>query len=206
MKKRNWIVRFTGDGALLLAIIGLILVSPLSASGQDALPEKSNSEAVEVGEHHFGAMHAGPHRFGNGLEGRIKFFEIVLDLSADQVKEIEPILAEHNEKMAEIRGDRMGARRKKRMNRMHRRDRCDNVDRTEMRANKRRQRRELEKERAVVRVSVERNREELDKKLEKVLDDDQMKKLRELRELREDHREQRQELREERRERRGRKA
>jgi hypothetical protein len=149
-------------------------------------------------------MNAGPHRFGNGSDGGIGFFKIVLDLSDSQVSEIEPILTEHHEKMAELRGKgTMQGQRAMKMKRMHRNDCCDKVDRTEMRANMRRQRRELEKDRGEMHTRMERNREELDGKLAKILDDGQMKKYRDLRELREDRREERQSSHEERRERRG---
>jgi hypothetical protein len=202
-KRLKGIVRFTGGGALLLAMIGLISLSPLTASGQDA---SMDCGAGEAGGHHIGAVHAGP-RFGLGPEGGLEFFRIVLDLSDSQVREIEPVIAEHQEKMAELR--EKGARRVRRaarMNRMHACGCCDRVDRTEMRAKMRRQRREFEKEREEMRERVERSRGELEERLEKILDDGQMKKYRELRELREQRREERRELREERRERHGRKA
>jgi hypothetical protein len=201
-KKLGRIVRFTGWGALLMATIGLILFSPLSASGQDVRRGRGIDEAGGAGGHPYGAPGAGPHRFASDPDEHIAFLEIVLDLSADQVKEIEPILAEHHEKIAGLRGEgrKQGRHHDMRMKRMHRSGRCDKVDRTEMRAKIRRQRRELEQDREKMRASMERSRDELDKKLSKVLDDGQMEKYRKLRVLREDRREHRQELREERRE------
>ncbi len=194
------IVRFTGGGALLLAIIGLIMFSPLTASERGARHGHGDFEAVEAGGNNFGAMNAGPRRFGNGPEGGIEFFKIVLDLSDSQAEELEPILAEHHEKIGELRGKgRMQARQAMRMKRMHRNDGCDNVDQVEMRAKMRRQRREFEKNRNTMRKRVDRNREELDEKLAKVLDDDQMEKYLKLRELREEGREERREHRQERR-------
>lgn len=203
-KKMKGIVRFTGGGALLLAIIGLIMFSPLTASERGARHGNECTEAGEAGGHQFGAMNAGPRRLGNAPERGIEFFTIVLDLSDSQVEELDPILSEHFEKMSELRGKGMAqGRRAMRMKRMHRNDRCDKVDMTEMRADMRRQKREFEKNREEIRGSVERNHEELDKKLAKVLDDDQMEKYRKLRELREEGREER---REDRQERRGRKT
>ena len=204
-KKIKRTVRFTGGGALILAIIGLIMFSPLTASERGASRGHGDSGAGMAGGHHIGAMHAGS-RFGNGPEGGIEFFEIVLGLSASQVEEIEPILAEHREKMGELRREgRMQGRHDMRMKRMHRDDRCDKVDRTEMRAEMRRQRRESGKDRDEMHKRMDRNREELDGKLAKVLDKDQMEKYRRLRELREDRREERREYREEREHRHGRK-
>lgn len=202
-KKIKGIVRFTGGGALLMAIIGLIIFSPLSAGEQGARHGHRNHEAGASGRRDFGAAHAGSHRFGINSEDQIAFLEIVLDLSEDQVEELEPIIAEQHEKMAELHGDRMQGRRAMRMKRMQRRDRCDKVDLTEMRANMRRQRRELEKDRDEIRDTMEKNRDEFDEKFAKVLDDGQMKKYRELRELREERREERRENREERQQRRG---
>jgi hypothetical protein len=208
-KKLNGIIRLTGAGAILMAMIGLITFSPLAAGARN---ECGNFGAGAAGGHHFGAVNAGP-RLGPGLEGGIEFLRIVLDLSDSQVKEIEPIIEEHREKTAGIRGEGRRTRRDMRINRMHGRHRCDNVDRTEMRANMRRQRREFEKDREEIRESLDRNREEFEEKLSGLLDNGQMKKFRELRELRgkrraerQKHREERQEQREERHERRGRKA
>jgi hypothetical protein len=196
MKKINRIVRFTGGGALLLAMIGLISLSPLTASGQDALPVMEEYEAVEVGGHHFGAVHAGP-RFELG-GGGMEFFRIVFDLTDEQVEELTPLVEEHMEQMMEMRREARGQRRHAaRMNRSHRRCCCDNVDRTEMRAKMRRQRRESEKTRTEMRKRAERHRGEFEEKLEKILDEDQMRKYRELRELREERREERRERREE---------
>ena len=195
-EKMNWIVRFTGGGALLLAIIGLIHNSPLSASEQGARHEYRVHEAGEVGRRYFGAVHASPRRFGSGSENHIAFLEIVLDLSESQVEEIEPILNERREKMDELRSrGRMQGRRAMRMKRMHRSDCCDKVDRTSMRADMRRQRREFEKDRDSMRSRIERHREEMDEKLAKVLDAGQMKKLSELRELKSGRREERRERR-----------
>ena len=203
-RKIKGIVRFTGGGALLMAIIGMIIFSPLSAGEQGARHGRGDSEACEVGRRDFGAAHAGQHRFGINSEDHIAFLEIVLDLSDDQVEELEPILAEQHEKTTDLRGEhRMHSRQAMRMKRMHRSERCDNVDHTEMRANMRRQRREFEKDREEMWASRERHRNEMDEKLAKVLDDGQMKKYRELRELREDRREERQEHREQRHQQRG---
>lgn len=204
-RKIKGIVRFTGGGALLMAIIGLIIFSPLSAGEQGARHVHGNHEAGAAGRRNFGAAQVGLHRFGIGSEDHISFLEIVLDLSGDQVEELEPILAEQHEKTAELRGEnRMYSRQAMRMKRMHRGDHCDKVDQTEMRANMRRQRREFEKDRDRMLKRMEMHRAEFDKKLAEVLDDGQMKKYRELRELREDHREEwrehRKELREQREE------
>jgi hypothetical protein len=200
VKKIKGIVRFTGGGALLMAIIGMIIFSPLSAGEQGARHGSVCIEAGGAGGHQFGAMNAGPRRLGNDPERGIEFFEIVLDLSDDQVEELKPILKEHHEKMAELRGDgRNHGHRAMRMKRMHRNDCCDKVDMTEERAAMRRQRRELEKDRDKMHDRMERSREELDEKLAKVLDDDQMEKYLKLRELREEHREHRRENRQERR-------
>ena len=89
-QKLNGIARFTGGGALLLTIIGLILLSPFAVNGQTAPYGHRDQEAGEVGGHHFGAVHAGPRPLGIGPEGHIAFLEIVLDLSASQVEEIDP--------------------------------------------------------------------------------------------------------------------
>ena len=185
------LVRFAGGGALLMALIGLILYSPLSASERD------------------GRSHSGPHYIGADPEGHVEFLEIVLDLSEKQADEVREILAELHEKrmkfdngrmMAGHRGQGTRGRHEARRNHVHRHSDCDRVDRTEMRARMRRERREFEKDREKTRSRIERHRSETEKKLAKVLDDSQMNKLRELHELREDHRDQRQE----RRERRGR--
>jgi len=206
-KKMKGIVRFTGGGALLLAMIGLIMFSPLSAGERGARHGNEYIGAGGAGGHHIGAMHAGPRHPGINTGDEIAFLEIVLDLSASQVEEIEPILAEHHEKMAGLRGEGgIQGRHDKRMKRMHRDARCDKVDMTEMRAEMRRQRREFEKDREEMHKRMERNREEFDGKLAKVLDDDQMEKYRKLRELREDRREERREYREERQQRRGRES
>jgi len=203
-KKIKGIVRFTGGGAILMAIIGLIIFSPISAGEQGARHGHRNHEAGASGRRDFGAAHAGSHRFGINSEDQIAFLEIVLDLSEDQAEELEPIIAEQHEKMTELRGEgRMHGRRAMRMKRMQRHERCDKVDQTEMRANMRRQRRELEKNRDEMRASMERHRNEMDEKLANVLDDGQMKKYRELRKLREERREERRENREERQQRRG---
>ena len=203
-KKIKRFARFTGGGALLLAIIGLIIFTPLSASERGARHEKECIEAGGAGGHQFGAMNAGPRRLENGPERGLEFFTIVLDLSESQVEELDPILSEHFEKMGELRGEgRMQGRRAMRMKRMHRDGGCDKVDMTEMRANMRRQKREFEKTHEEMHKRVERNREELDEKLAKILDDDQMEKYLKLRELREEGREER---REHRQERRGRKS
>lgn len=199
-KALNGIVRFTGGGALLMAIIGMIIFSPLSAGERGARHGNELTEARGAGGHQFGAMNTGPRRLGNGPERGIEFFTIVLDLSDSQVEELQPILAEQHEKMSELRGKGMAqGRQAMRMKRMHRDDRCDKVDRTEMRADMRRQKREFEKNSEEMHKRVERNHEELDKKLAKVLDDDQMEKYLKLRELREDRRDQRREHRQERR-------
>ncbi len=195
------LVQFTGGGALLMALIGLILSSPLSASGQDG--------QYGYGAGHGGRSHSGPHYIGADPEGQVEFLQIVLDLSEKQTEEVREILAEQHEKrMKYADGRRMAGRGGKgtygrheaRRNHMHRHSDCDRVDRTEMRARIRRERREFEKDREEIRGRMERHRGETEEKLAKVLDDDQMNKLRELHELREDHRDQRQE----RRERRGR--
>jgi hypothetical protein len=196
VKKENK-VRFTGGGALLMAMIGLIILSPLTASGQDHF---DGDEAAEADEHYLGAVHTGPRRFGPGPEASIEFMTIVLDLSESQVEEIEPILDEHHEKMAKLRdkGVKRG-RRGVKISRIHHCC-CDRFDKTEMRAKMRRQKRKMEKSREEILEKVERNREKFEKKLAEVLDEDQMKKFRELRELRDSRRE---EMREKNKQRRG---
>ncbi len=200
------LVRFTGGGALLMALIGLILLSPLSASGQDS---HYGYGAGYGGRHSADRSHSGPHYIGADPEGHVEFLEIVLDLSEKQAGEVREILAEQHEKrmkfddgrrMAGRHGRGMHAGHEARRNNMHRHSDCDRVDRTEMRARMRRERRKFEKDSEKTRSRIERHRGETEKKLAKVLDETQMKKLRELHELREDHRDQRQE----RRERRGR--
>jgi hypothetical protein len=191
MKTRGMNYKVKGVGfagaCALLAMIGLIVFSPLTASGQGALSENEARGAEAAGACDLGAFHAGP-RFGPGGEG-IEFFRIALDLTDDQAREMEPILEEHHDKMMKLREGGIGGRRAEmRMNRMHRHNRCDRVDRTEMRANMRRQRREMEKDREKIRKRIDRGREDLDKKLSRVLDKDQMRKFRELRELRESRR------------------
>jgi hypothetical protein len=194
--KLDRIVRFIGRGALLMAIAGLIIYSPLSAVEQDATGA----------DEYVGADKTGPLHLGICPEEHVAFLEIILDLSASQVKEIEPILAEHHEKMRELRREaRVGGRQAMRMNRVHRHECCDMLDRTEMRAKMRRQRREFGEDSEKIRKRIERDRDEFEKKLAGVLDDGQMKKLRELRELRDTRREERQEYRQKRSERRGRK-
>ena len=196
------LVRFAGGGALLMALIGLILFSPLSASGQDG---NYGYGAGQGGRHSADRSHSGPHYIGTDPEGHVEFLEIVLDLSEKQTEEVREILAQQHEErmklhedsmMAGRRGRGMQGRHETRRNRMHRHNDCDRVDRTEMRARMRRERREVEKDREEMRSSIEKQRGETEKKLAKVLDDDQMQKLRELHELREDHRDQRQERRE----------
>jgi len=200
------LVRLTGGGALLMALIGLILFSPLSASGQDGNYGYGTGQG---GRHYADRSHSGPHYIGADPEGHVEFLEIVLNLSEKQSEEVMVILEEQHEKRMKFDdGRRMGGRYGKgmngrheaRRNHMHRYSDCDRVDRVEMQARVRRERREFEKDREKTRSRIERNRRETEEKLAKVLDDSQMKKLRELRELREDHRDQRQE----RRERRGR--
>jgi len=200
------LVRFAGGGALLMALIGLILYSPLSASGQDS---HYGYGAGNGGRHSADRSHSGPHYIGADPEGHVEFLEIVLNLSEKQAGQVREILAEQHEKrmkfddcrmMAGHRGEGMYGRHEARRNHVHRHSDCDRVDRTEMRARMRRERREFEKDREKTRSRIERHRGETEEKLAKILDDSQMNKLRELHELREDHRGQRQE----RRERRGR--
>ncbi len=138
-------------------------------------------------------------RFGAWNEGNIEFLAIVLDLSDRQIEEIEPVMAEQRERMIELRKKfgmgpgRDRAWKMKRMNRMHGRGTYDNVDRTEMRARMRRESRDFEKDREKFLGRVDRARGECDNKLEKILDEGQMKKLRELRDLRDRRREERME-------------
>ncbi len=195
------LVRFTGGGALLMAVFGLILFSPLSASGQDSY---YGYGAGNGGRHVAGRSHSGPHYIGADPEGHVEFLEIVLDLSEKQAEEIRGILAEQHEKrmklddgrmMAGHRGRGMYGRHKTRRNHVHRYSDCDRVDRVEMRSRMRRERRELNKHREKMRSRMDNLREETEKKLATVLDDSQMKKLRELHELRNDHREERRERR-----------
>jgi hypothetical protein len=131
----------------------------------------------------------------------LELMTIVLDLTDDQIAEIEPILDEHQDKMDDLRAEGMKRmRRTARKNRVHRNSGYDKVERREMRAQMREKMREHREKMAEAR---EKGREDLDEKLAGVLDDGQMKKLVELRELREARREMHRELREERRELRG---
>lgn len=200
------LVRFTGGGALLMALIGLILLSPLSVNGQDGQYGYGKGQG---GRYSADRSHSGPHYIGADPEGHVEFLEIVLDLSEKQAEEVKEILAEQHEKRMKFddgrrmygrRGSGTYGRHEARRNHVHRHSDCDRVDRVEMQARMRRERREFDKDREKTRSRIERNRKETEEKLAKVLDDGQMKKLRELHELREDHREERQE----RRERRGR--
>lgn len=195
------LVRFAGGGALLMAIIGLILFSPLSASGQDG---RHGYGTGYGGRHSADRSHSGPHYIGADPEGHVEFLEIVLDLSEKQAEEISEILAEQHEKrmkfdggrmMAGYRGRGMNGRHEARRNHVHRHRDCDRVDRTEMRGRMRREKREMNEQREKFQGRMDRLRKETEEKLATVLDDSQMKKLRELHELREDHREQRQERR-----------
>ena len=190
------LVRFAGGGALLMAIIGLILFSPLSASGQDG---NYRYGAGDGGRHSGDRSHSGRHYVGADPEGHVEFLEIVLDLSEKQAEEVREILADQHEKRMKFdNGRRMAGNRGRheaRRNRVHRHQDCDRVDRTEMRARMRRERRELNEQREKFQGRMDKLRKETEEKLATVLDDDQMNKLRELHELREDHREERQERR-----------
>jgi hypothetical protein len=203
---KKGIVRFTGGGALLTAMIGLILLSPLSASGQDASDE-TEAVAVEAGGHELGALRAGPHRFGPGMRGGhhrmgrgmdIELMTIVLEMSDRQVEEVEKLLEEHQDKMDDQFAEAWKKeRRQARKNRVHRRSGYDRVRSGEAREKMRRERSEKREEMRELRDQM---RDELDGRLAGVLDDGQMKKLREMRELREARREEIRQLREERRE------
>lgn len=194
------LVRFTGGAALLLALFGLVLFSPLSASGQDGQYGYGEGRG---GRNSADRSHSGPHYIGADPEGHVEFLEIVLDLSEKQAEEVRGILAEQHEKRMKFDGRMMTGRRDREMygrhearrNRVHRHSDCDRVDRVEMRGRMRRERREFEKNREKMQRRIKRHRDETEEKLAKILDDNQMKKLRELHELREDHREERQERR-----------
>jgi len=192
-KKSVRTARSAGGGALALAIIGLILFSPLNAgAGADG-----------TGRHHPGSMDAGQRRLAADPQTHIAFLEIVLDLSADQVEEIRPVLAEHREKVDEIHEKYgMRPRRDIRMNHMQGRGCCDKVDRTEMRGEIRRQRREMEKDREKMHQRLERSRRDMDDRLAGILDEGQLRKYRALRELQDDRREHRADRREHRADRR----
>ena len=195
------LARFTGGTALLIAIVGLILFSPLSASGQDG---RYGYAAGNGGRHSAGRSNSGPHYIGADPEGHVEFLEIVLDLSDKQAEEIGAILAEQHEKRMKLGGGRMmagdrgkgiGGRHEARRNHVRRYRDCDRVDRTEMRARMRRDRREMNEQREKYQGRMDKLRKDTEEKFATVLDDSQMKKLRELHELREDHRDQRQERR-----------
>ena len=194
-------VQFTGGGALLMAIITLILLPPLSASGQDGHYGYGTGNG---GRHSAVRSHSGPHYIGADPEGHVEFLEIVLDLSEKQTEEVKGILAEQHEKrmkfdegrrIAGRRGQGTRGRHEARRNHVHRHSDCDRVDRTEMRARMRRERREMNEQREKFQGRMDRLRKETEESLATVLDDNQMEKLRELHELREDHREERQERR-----------
>ncbi len=195
------LVRFAGGGAFLIAIIGLILFSPISASGQDG---NYRYGAGDGGRHSGDRSHFGRHYVGADPEGHVEFLEIVLDLSEKQAEEISGIFAELHEKRMKFDNGRMMAwnrgkgtygRHEARRNRVHRYSDCDRVERVEMRGRMRRERRELNEQREKFQGRMDKLRKETEEKLATVLDDDQMNKLRELHELREDHREERQERR-----------